>query len=41
MFSECGPINKVYIHSKPTSGPPAVNKSKFFPTAPIVSVSTK
>ncbi|KAH3796477.1 ribosomal RNA-processing protein 7 homolog A-like [Dreissena polymorpha] len=36
MFSRCGPIQTVHLHSKPTSGPPPVNQSNFFPDAPVI-----
>ncbi|XP_045214166.1 ribosomal RNA-processing protein 7 homolog A-like [Mercenaria mercenaria] len=36
MFASYGTVQRVYFHSKPTSGLPAVNTSAFFPTAPVI-----
>ncbi|XP_060591249.1 ribosomal RNA-processing protein 7 homolog A-like [Ruditapes philippinarum] len=36
MFERYGTIQRIFFHSKPTSGPPTVNSSTFFPTAPVI-----
>lgn len=35
-WRQCGVVASVYFHSKPTAGPPVVNKSPFFPTEEVV-----
>lgn len=39
MFEGIGSVQRVYIHSKPSSGIPPVNQSNFFPSAPVIEVS--
>ena len=38
LFSCCGKVDHVYLHSKPTAGLPEEDKSKFFPTLPKIQV---
>ncbi|XP_064594855.1 ribosomal RNA-processing protein 7 homolog A-like [Liolophura sinensis] len=36
LFSDCGKVQHVYFHTSPTSDPPVINRSKYFPESALV-----